>query len=130
VAGFEHRDDAERFLADLRDLFAQFGLELHPDRRDRVGHRDLSQPDRRNGAEVPIDQALEEGHIVVELAGHKLPGGYALTRTGVDRRGRERWLLVKKRDLAASDAHRDILSTRPESVLSGRTVQQVAAQDR
>jgi DNA ligase D-like protein (predicted 3'-phosphoesterase) len=85
---------------------------------------------RRNGAEVPIDQALEEGHIVVELAGHKLRGGYALTRTGVDRRGRERWLLVKKRDLAASDAHRDILSTRPESVLSGRTVEQIAAQDR
>jgi group II intron reverse transcriptase/maturase len=28
VAGFEHRDDAERFLADLRDRFAQFNLEL------------------------------------------------------------------------------------------------------
>ena len=32
VAGFEHREDAERFLADLRDRFAQFGLELHPDK--------------------------------------------------------------------------------------------------
>ncbi|MCA1680555.1 MAG: group II intron reverse transcriptase/maturase, partial [Actinobacteria bacterium] len=30
VAGFEHRDDAERFLADLRERFAGFGLELHP----------------------------------------------------------------------------------------------------
>ena len=28
VAGFEHRDDAERFLADLRDRLAMFGLEL------------------------------------------------------------------------------------------------------
>ena len=28
VAGFEHRDDAERFLADLRDRLAKFGLEL------------------------------------------------------------------------------------------------------
>jgi len=28
VAAFEQRDDAERFLADLRDRFAQFGLEL------------------------------------------------------------------------------------------------------
>ena len=28
VAGFEHRDDAERFLADLRGRFAKFGLEL------------------------------------------------------------------------------------------------------
>ncbi len=32
VAGFQHRDDAERFLADLRDRFAEFGLELHPDK--------------------------------------------------------------------------------------------------
>jgi len=28
VAGFQHRDDAERFLADLRDRLAAFGLEL------------------------------------------------------------------------------------------------------
>ena len=32
VVGFEHREDAERFLADLRDRFAQFGLELHPEK--------------------------------------------------------------------------------------------------
>jgi RNA-directed DNA polymerase len=28
VVGFEHRDDAERFLVELRERFAQFGLEL------------------------------------------------------------------------------------------------------
>ena len=28
VAGFEHRDDAERFLAELRERFAEFNLEL------------------------------------------------------------------------------------------------------
>ena len=32
VAGFEHRDDAERFLADLRERFAKFGLELAPEK--------------------------------------------------------------------------------------------------
>ena len=32
IAGFEHRDDAERFLADLRERFAKFGLELHPEK--------------------------------------------------------------------------------------------------
>ena len=32
IAGFEHQDDAERFLADLRDRFARFSLELHPDK--------------------------------------------------------------------------------------------------
>jgi retron-type reverse transcriptase len=32
IAGFEHRDDAEQFLADLRDRFATFGPELHPEK--------------------------------------------------------------------------------------------------
>ena len=30
IVGFEHKDDAERFLAELRGRFAKFGLELHP----------------------------------------------------------------------------------------------------
>jgi len=32
VAGFERREDAGRFLADLRDRFAEFGLVLHPEK--------------------------------------------------------------------------------------------------
>ena len=30
IVGFEDREDAERFLDELRDRFAKFGLELHP----------------------------------------------------------------------------------------------------
>jgi group II intron reverse transcriptase/maturase len=36
VLGFEHRDDAERLLTDLRERFAQFGLALHPDKTRRL----------------------------------------------------------------------------------------------
>jgi RNA-directed DNA polymerase len=32
IVGFEHQDDARRFLAELRERFAKFGLELHPDK--------------------------------------------------------------------------------------------------
>jgi RNA-directed DNA polymerase len=32
VVGFEHREEAERFLTELRERFATFGLELHPDK--------------------------------------------------------------------------------------------------
>jgi len=32
VVGFEHRDEAERFLAELRERFTRFALELHPDK--------------------------------------------------------------------------------------------------
>jgi DNA ligase D-like protein (predicted 3'-phosphoesterase) len=81
---------------------------------------------KRDGREVPLERALEDGHLVVELCGQKLRGGYALTRIGEDGRGRERWLLVKKRDEHAN-AGGDPLSSRPESVLSGRTLEQVAA---
>jgi DNA ligase D-like protein (predicted 3'-phosphoesterase) len=78
----------------------------------------------KDGREIPIDEALAGGHAVVELQGEKLRGAYALTRTGGGQR--ERWLLVKKRDEAA-DARRNPVSTQPESVLSGRTVEQIAA---
>lgn len=82
---------------------------------------------RRDGEEVPADRALQNGHLVVELRGQKLRGGFALTRTGTDVRGRERWLLVKKRDAEAAAAGQPVLS-RPESVLSGRTIEQLAAE--
>jgi RNA-directed DNA polymerase len=32
VVGFQHRIEAERFLADLRERFTRFGLELHPEK--------------------------------------------------------------------------------------------------
>jgi DNA ligase D-like protein (predicted 3'-phosphoesterase) len=81
----------------------------------------------RDGSEVPMDRALADGHAVVELEGHKLRGRYALTRT--DTEPRERWLLVKVRDDDA-DARRNPVSTQPESVLSGRTIEEVAAEER
>jgi DNA ligase D-like protein (predicted 3'-phosphoesterase) len=80
----------------------------------------------RDGREVPIERALADGHVVVELDGQKLRGRYALTRT--DTEPRERWLLVKVRDEAA-DARRDPVSTEPESVLSGRTIEEIMADD-
>src|SRR5450432_1402924 len=54
VAGFEHRDDAERFLADLRDRFAQFGLELHPDKTRLIEFGRFAARDRaRRGDRRP-----------------------------------------------------------------------------
>src|SRR5216683_6714133 len=32
IVGFQHRAEAERFLADLRERFTRFGLELHPEK--------------------------------------------------------------------------------------------------
>jgi len=82
---------------------------------------------QRDGRTVPIARALKDGHAVIELHGEKLYGGYALTRVGATRE-RERWILVKTRGDAA-DARRNPVSTQPESVLSGRTIEEVAAGD-
>jgi DNA ligase D-like protein (predicted 3'-phosphoesterase) len=78
----------------------------------------------RDGRTIALGRALADGHAVVELEGRKLRGRYALTRT--DTEPRERWLLVKVRDEAA-DARRNPISTQPESVLTGRTIEQVAS---
>ena len=71
-------------------------------------------------------EAHERGHLSVWLHGQKLRGGYTLQRT--DGGAKPRWLLIKRRDEEA-DARRNPVSTEPESVLSGRTVEEVAAED-
>jgi DNA ligase D-like protein (predicted 3'-phosphoesterase) len=64
--------------------------------------------------------ALDAGHLSVWLHGHKLQGGYTLQRTGGG--AKPQWLLIKRRDECA-DARRDPVSTEPESVLTGRTIE-------
>ena len=64
-------------------------------------------------------ESLKRGHLSFPLDGEKLRGGYALTRF---RQGKdEAWLLVKKADDDA-DARRRPVRSQPESVLSGRTL--------
>jgi DNA ligase D-like protein (predicted 3'-phosphoesterase) len=74
------------------------------------------------GGRVPWPEALERGHAVFVLHGEKLAGGFALQRT----RGGEKpqWLLVKRRDEYARPGS-DIEAERPESVESGRTLDEL-----
>lgn len=86
---------------------------------DRGHYRNLQEGDDRPS----VAEQLEEGHATVWLEGEKLRGGYALIRTPLGQR--EGWLLVKMDDEAA-DARRDPISTEPESVVSGRTLEEIA----
>ncbi len=72
-----------------------------------------------------IGEGLDKGHISVVLDGEKLKGGYALTKSG---REKDQWLLVKKRDDAA-DARRNPVSTQPDSVLTGRSLEDIASDE-
>jgi group II intron reverse transcriptase/maturase len=47
VVGFEHRVEAERFLTELRERFAEFGLELHPDKTRLIEFGRFADRDRR-----------------------------------------------------------------------------------
>lgn len=73
------------------------------------------------GVDVPAGDALDRGHLSVVLAGEKISGGYTLIRT----KGENIWLLIKKND-AYADARRNPVSTQNESVLTGRTLAQIA----
>jgi RNA-directed DNA polymerase len=47
VAGFEHESDARRFLAELRQRMAKFGLELHPDKTRLIEFGRFAARDRK-----------------------------------------------------------------------------------
>jgi DNA ligase D-like protein (predicted 3'-phosphoesterase) len=86
---------------------------------DRGPYRELG--------DVPLAQALEAGRASFWLEGEKIRGGYTLTRTRMRDGGKPQWLLIKRRDEEA-DARRRPVSTQPESVVSGKTIEQVAAE--
>jgi len=89
---------------------------------DRGTYRNLRAEDDKP---VSMSEALAEGRIAVRLEGKKLRGGYALIRTG--KSDDARWLLIKMNDEAA-DATYDPVSSEPESVLTGRTLEEIAQQ--
>jgi len=70
------------------------------------------------------------GRLDFDLHGEKLNGRWHLVRMrGKPRETRENWLLIKGEDEAARTASSpDILSERPESVLTGRHIEDVAGE--
>jgi DNA ligase D-like protein (predicted 3'-phosphoesterase) len=78
-------------------------------------------------------EALEAGHAKFWLEGRKLRGGWTLQRTsrGGGQAGggaKPQWLLIKRRDEQA-DARRNPEGTEPQSVKSGRTIEQVVREE-
>ena len=55
VVGFQHRHEAEQFLDALRSRFAQFGLELHPDKTRLLRFGRYAAQQRQAGGEGKPD---------------------------------------------------------------------------
>lgn len=70
-----------------------------------------------------MGDSVKEGLVEVWLDGEKLQGGYTLKRIRDGRKAQ--WLMIKMRDESA-DARRNPVSTQPDSVKSGRSLEQVA----
>jgi len=83
---------------------------------DRGSYRNLDE-------ERDMATAIDGGHVKFWLEGEKLRGGWTLQRTHGG--SKPQWLLIKRRDQEA-DARRNPESTQPESVKSGRTIEQIA----
>lgn len=83
---------------------------------DTGTYRNLKEKD---GHEIPMEKTIEDGRVEFILEGEKLKGAYALIRTGKE--GKKFWLFFKMKELHRDN--RDILKEQPESVLSGKTVE-------
>ncbi|MBN2209564.1 MAG: DNA ligase [Candidatus Coatesbacteria bacterium] len=80
-------------------------------------------------AETPVtmEQSFEKGRLELYLKGKKLRGAFVMIRT---QRGgaKPQWLLWKgKDDFAKPNA--DVLTDAPDSALTGRSLEQIAAQE-
>src|SRR5690606_35911297 len=69
-----------------------------------------------------IDEGLESGKLLFDLHGYKLRGRWTLVKT---KRSEKDWLLIKERDAYVREGEAAALPE--DSVLSGRTVEQLAA---
>ena len=79
--------------------------------------------------EIDPHKGLAKGHLEFSLDGKKLSGRWHLVRMQ-RRRGekRDNWLLIKSDDEAARGPRDpDILEEKPKSVVSGRTMEKIAA---
>jgi bifunctional non-homologous end joining protein LigD len=69
-------------------------------------------------------EAMKKGRLTFTLQGHKLHGKWHLIRTKGDDK-HDNWLLFKSRDEAANE-NVDIVATQTHSVITGRTLDEVA----
>jgi RNA-directed DNA polymerase len=104
IVGFEHQEDAERFLGELRGRFAEFGLELHPGKTRLTGFGRLAVTRRaRRGLGKPETfDFLGFTHICARSA----KGRFRVKRITISKRMRAKLKQVK--DQLTQRMHRPV----------------------
>lgn len=82
---------------------------------------------RKGGEEVPMQVCHDKGQIEFWLEGKKIRGGFVLVHSRMGGQDKN-WLLIKLKDEEAGSG--DPVRERTESVISGRTIEQVATRPR
>jgi RNA-directed DNA polymerase len=93
IVGFEHEQDARRFLAELRERFARFGLDLHPDKTRLIefGRRAARNRAARGGGKPETFNFLGFTHICAKAKN----GRFWLRRITISKRMRAKLAEVK-----------------------------------
>jgi RNA-directed DNA polymerase len=93
IIGFEHEQDARRFLAELRERFAKFGLELHPDKTRLIefGRRRAARNQVPGGGKPETFDFLGFTHICAKARN----GRFWLRRITIAKRMRAKLAAVK-----------------------------------
>jgi DNA ligase D-like protein (predicted 3'-phosphoesterase) len=82
----------------------------------------------KDGNLIPLARSLKRGTVEIWLDGKKIHGAYALIQTKM-RGQKKNWLLIKMKD-RASRSRRDPIKLKPQSVLTGRTIEEVNVKKR
>ena len=93
VLGFEHRADAERFWAEVRERFSRFGLELHPDKTRLIEFGRFARQNRNRRGEGKPESFDFLGFT--HICGKTRKGGFTVRRKTVRRRWQAKLKAVK-----------------------------------
>ena len=74
--------------------------------------------------DISVEEAYEKGKLEIFIEGKKLKGAYVLLRTGKKQDKGQWWLFIKMKDKYV-DARRDPIKTEPESVISGKKIEDI-----
>ncbi len=75
-----------------------------------------------------VDEGLKAGKLKFVLNGSRMKGRWTLVRMrSGEREKRENWLLIKERDDEANNRRTDLAKERDKSILTGRSMKQIAS---
>jgi RNA-directed DNA polymerase len=84
IAGFQYREDAERFLTELRERLAKFGLELHPEKTRLLEFGPFAAENRRRAGQGKPETFDFLGFT--HICGKKRNGRFTVVRQTIRKR--------------------------------------------